>query len=320
MSNIGPISVFATNSGKVLAEKICALLSLPLGKAKIEKFNDGEINVKIEDSVRGDDVFIVTDIHGSADNLMEAIFLADAARMSSAGRVTFIITKFGQDRSDRKDEPRKPIGVKLVIKMLECALPNRVIVLDIHSEQSMAIFTTPVCDHLFGSAIAIRYLPDILKQESFVVGAPDQGGVPRARKYARLLGQEEIVFFSKERVSAGEVKNGSIRILGDVLGKIVLLVDDMIDTGGTVIADAEAAKRAGATKVYVFATHAIFSKDAIERIMRSEIDRVFVTDSIYHDPEKLEAGKITILSSAPLLADAIRRTHDNQSLTGLIPS
>ena len=163
-------------------------------------------------------------------------------------------------------------------------------------------------------------MPDILKQESFVVGAPDQGGVPRARKYARLLGQEEIVFFSKERVSAGEVKNGSIRILGDVLGKIVLLVDDMIDTGGTVIADAEAAKRAGATKVYVFATHAIFSKDAIERIMRSEIDRVFVTDSIYHDPEKLEAGKITILSSAPLLADAIRRTHDNQSLTGLIPS
>ena len=326
-NSYGPIRIFGTNSGKALAEKICPLLSLTLGQAHIGRFNDGEVEVKINENVRGFDVFIVADIHGQADNLMEAILLADAARLSSAGRVTYVISKFGYDRSDRKDAPRKPIGVKIAIKMLEIAHPDRVIVLDIHAEQSMALFDETVHDHLFGSPIATEYLAGLLRGEQFVVASPDRGGVPRAEKYATLLKKlgvaehDDIVVFSKRRPAAGEVQNGSVKILGDVANKAVVFVDDMIDTGGTMIEDAKAARAAGAKAIYVFATHGIFSKNAMERIKESLITRVFVTDSIEQDPKKLRAagGKVAVLSAAALLADAIRRTHEGESLSKLIP-
>lgn len=317
----GPKKVFATNSSRVLAEKICKLLSIPLGKARVGQFNDGEIDVQILENVRGNDVYIVADTHGAGKNLLEAVHLADAARGSSAGRITFVITRFGYDRADRKDAPRKPIGARIAIKTLEIARPDRFILLDIHAEQTLAGIDSAVHDHLYGSVVAVPHLKQLLAKKPFVIASPDRGGGPRAEKYAHLLGKDDFVFFSKSRQGAGEIKKGSIKILGSVRGKVVVFVDDIIDTGGTIIADATAAKKAGAKEVYVFATHGLFSKDAFKNIMRSPIKAVFVTDSIYHDPRMLrkKCPKITVLSVADLLADAIRRTHDGESLTALIP-
>lgn len=320
-NHYGAIKVFATNSAKSLASKICSHLSISLGNARVGRFNDGEIDVQILENVRGADVYIVADTHGPADNLFEAVLLGDAARLSSAARVTFVISRFGYDRSDRKDAPRKPIGARIAIKTLEIARPDRVIALDIHAEQTLACFDATVHDHLYGSPVAVPRLKHLLEGHDFAIASPDRGGGPRAQKYAHLLGREDFVFFSKSREGSGKIKEGSIKILGSVKGKIVVFVDDIIDTGGTIINDAVAAKAAGASKIYVFATHGLFSKDAFAKIMRSPISKVFVTDSVYHDPAKLKkkCPKVEVLSVAELLATAIRRTNDGESLTELIP-
>jgi ribose-phosphate pyrophosphokinase len=316
-----PIKIFANAAARHLAEKICDRLSTSLGEAQVGRFNDGEPDVKILENVRKRDVFIISDIHGPTENLLQAVLLADAARMSSAGRVTLVFSKFGGDRGDRKDEPRKPILVKTYIHMIQTAHPDRAIVLDIHSEQSLAIFDPIVVDHLFGSPIACDHFRKFLKDTEFVVASADRGGVVRAEKYARLLGHKDVVVFSKRRKAPGEVDRESIKILGDVEGRAVVFIDDMLDTGGTLIADAGAAKAAGATKAYAFCTHGLFTKDAFALINASDLDQVFVTDSVYHDEVMLSQAcpKVKILSCAPLLADAIRRTHEGDSLSELIP-
>ncbi len=318
----GRKQVFATNAGKSLAEKVCSLLSIELGQARVGRFNDGEIDVQILQNIRGDDLFIIGDTSAPADNLMELVHLIDAARGSSAGRITAVIPYMGYARSDRKDQPRKAVGIRIAFGFLELVRPDRYILLDIHAEQSLACINNGIPDHLYGSAIGVPHIRSMLQNKTnFVVASPDRGGVPRALKYANLLGQDDVVIFSKERLRPGEIKKSSVRIIGEVAKKTVILVDDMIDSGGTVIADAEAAKKAGAKKVWMFATHGIFSRNALVRIEESAIDRVFVTDSVYHDPITLaeQTQKVEILSCASLLAQAIDRTHEGRSLSELIP-
>ncbi len=322
MSNYGRMKVFSTGAGQLLTEKICDRLSIDQGKARIGRFTDGEPDVQILENVRGDDVYIIAPTQPPAENFDEAILLAEAARLSSAAQVTYVIPYMGWARSDRKDGPRKPVGIQLAFKKLENAQPNRFIILDIHAEQSLSCIQHAVYDHLFGSAIALPELKRITYDCDFVVASPDKGGAARAEKYARLLGQNDFVIFSKSRPQAGQVDPASIKIIGEVSGKMVILVDDIIDSGGTIVADAEAAIAAGATHVYAFATHGLLSKDALERIRNSPINAVYITDTICHPPEKLAQfgeSRVQVLSADALLARAIRRTHDGESLSALIP-
>ena len=313
------IQLFATNAGNELAKRIATELNVPLGEARLARFKDGEVDVQILENVRGNDVFIVASTQPPAENLLEALHLAEAARLSSAGRVTLVIPYFGYSRSDRKDAPRKAIGARLAFKLLEIARPDRFILLDIHAEQTLATIDHAVSDHLYGSAVAVPFLTPLLSGKDFVIASPDRGGGARAIKYASLMGHEDFVFFSKQRAQAGEVKQDSIKIIGDIEGKLVLLVDDMIDSGGTIIADAKAAKDAGARAVWAFGTHGLFSAGAIEKIEGSALDKVFTTDSIHHDETMLaKSTKVEIISVAGLLAKAIQRTHDGESLSALI--
>jgi ribose-phosphate pyrophosphokinase len=319
-TGLGKIQVFANAAGKKLAEAVCMKLSIDPGQARVGRFKDGEVDVQILENVRGNDVYIIAPTQPPAENLFEAIALADAARLSSAGRVTIVLPYFGYGRADRKDAPRKPIGARIAFRMLEIARPNRFLILDIHAEQTLACIDSAVTDHLYGSAVAVPFLTPLLSGKDFVIASPDRGGGARAAKYASLLGHTDFVFFSKSRSKPGEVNEASIQIIGDVKDKLVVLVDDMIDSGGTILADAKAAKAAGAREIWAFGTHGLFSQDALEKIEKSVISRVFVTDSVYHDQKELEAktSKVEIISVAELLAEGIQRTHDGRSLSELI--
>ena len=315
-----PIKIFAGNASKVLAQETCGLLSTDLGKAKVVPFNDGEVNVQLLENVRGADVFIINSTHPPAENFLETAFLAEAAHDSSADRITLVPVYMGYNRQDRKDKPRTPISAHTMIDFLARRGANRVLLFDLHSEPTAAFFKPLlVVDHLFSSFVSIPYLRQTVP-EPFVVASPDKGGGHRAGVYAHLLDQRDFVIFSKHRPNSGEVEKRSIKIIGDVSGQHVLLVDDMIDTGGTIIADAEAAKKAGAKDIFVFATHALFSGEAVAKLDESPVTEIIVTNTIHHDPEKLATKrvKITVLSIAPLLAHAIRRIHKNESLSELI--
>lgn len=316
-----PFQIFATTSGTPLAERICASLGVKLGKAKVGRFNDGEINVQILENVRDHDVFIVASTEPPADNLVEALHLAEAARLSSAARVTYVIPYMGYGRSDRKDAPRKPVGARLAFKILEIAKTERFIMLDAHAEQTLVCLDYAVYDHLYGSAVAVPYLKKALKGKPFVIASPDKGGGPRTEKYAQLLNQTDYAFFAKSRSAPGEIKKDSVKVIGEVKGKIVVLVDDMIDTGGTMIADAAAALAEGATEVWAYATHGLFSNNGLAKLQASPISRIVITDTIYHDPKMLKevCPKLVVLSVAELLGEAIVRTHKGESLSNLIP-
>lgn len=311
--------VFANTAGKPLAEKICKLLSIPLGAATVDRFKDGEVNVRILENVRDNDVYIVAPTQVPYSNLIEAQHLCDAARMSSAKRVTYVIPYLGGARGDRKNESRMPIPVRLMLKTLEVAMPDRFMLFDVHAEQSLPIIENAVWDHLYGAYVLVRYLRPILNGTRFEVAAPDQGGGSRAGKYAELFGLNDFVSITKLRTAPGEIKEKSIKIGAPVKGKTILIVDDMIDSGGTIIKDAEALKKAGAQAVWVAATHGVFSSGAIEKIEQSPIDRVFVTDSFMHPPEDIaRSKKIEVVSCAELFAQAIRRTNQGESLSELI--
>ena len=317
INGVGQIKIFATNVGTDLAEKICQELGIVLGQARLNRFKDGEVDVQILENVRSNDVFIVAPTQPPAENLIEAIHLSEAARLSSAERVTLVIPYFGYARADRKDAPRKAIAARLAFKMLEIAHPDRFLMLDLHAEQTLASVDNAVTDHLYGSAVAVPYMKKLLEGKDFVVASPDRGGGGRAIKYASLLGHDDFVFFSKQRSGAGEIKEDATKIIGDVKGKLVVLVDDMIDSGGTIINDARAAKAEGASAVWAFATHGLFSAGALDKFRQSPLDRIFTTDSIYHDPEELAEGRVEVISVAPLLSQAIKRTHEGESLSAL---
>lgn len=324
MSNgYGTIKVFATNSGRTIASLICKKLSIPLGKARVKKFKDGEVDVQILENVRDHDVYIVVSLHPEADNFFEAIWLASAAKQSSAARVSYVITYMGYARADRKSAGRTPVGIRLAFEMLSVAKPDRMIILDIHAEQSLSLVPNAIVDHLFASIVLVPVLKESLQSNVFVVASPDKGGAVRAMAYAKFLGKDDFVILSKSRPKPGEVDEDSIMIIGEVKDRTVVFVDDMIDTGGSMIAGAKAVMKAGATGVVVCVTHALFSDHARKKFQECDaIQAVYVTDSVNSLlPETLQDySKINTVTVSGLLASAIRRTHDGQSLSELIIS
>ncbi len=317
----GGIKVFGGTRGQPLANEICKLLRINPGQRNLGRFADGEISLQIEENVRGHDVFIVNQASCPAEDLLETIFLARTAVMSSASRVTIVIAYLGYNRQERKDRSRVPISAKIVIEMLKTARADRALLLDLHSEATAAHFEPEmVHDHLYCSTVTVPYLKEILTNP-FVVASADAGGVPRARKYAQHLGTNDLVIFSKNRKKAGLVEADSVQIIGKVKNRDVVLIDDMIDSGGTLIADAQAAKKAGAKRIFACASHALFSK-GLEVFPSGLFNEIIITDSVGTPADKLVSSKvkITTCSVAPLLADAIIRLNQDKSMSDLILS
>ncbi len=309
---MGGIKIFSGNANKELVEKICKELGRPLGTCDVSQFSDGEINVNISETVRGMDVFIVQPTSTPVnDNLMETLILIDAVKRASAGRVNAVLPYYGYARQDRKTKAREPITAKLVANLLTTAGADRVISMDLHAAQIQGYFDIPV-DHLSGVPILADYFKDIVDEETVVV-SPDLGGVTRARAFANLL-DLPIAIIEKRRPKANvaEVMN----IIGDIDGKNVILIDDIIDTAGTITKAASVLKNFGAKKVYGCATHGVLSGPAIERIRDSELEKFIITDTIPLSPEK-QTDKIEVVSVAPLFAEAIKRIHDNESVSKL---
>jgi ribose-phosphate pyrophosphokinase len=307
------MKIFSGNSNRALAEEICRYLKVPLGDAFLGRFSDGEIQFQILENVRGADVFVIQSTCPPVDsNLMELLIMLDAFRRASAQRITAVIPYFGYARQDRKDKPRVPISAKLVADLLTTAGASRVLTMDLHAGQIQGFFSIPV-DHLFAAPVLVEYfrkkaLPDL------VVVSPDAGGVERARAYAKRLNAElAIIDKRRERANVAEV----LHIIGEVQGRTALIVDDMIDTAGTLTEVAQALLEGGAREVYACCTHAVFSGPAIERIERAPLKEVVVTNTIPLSPRGREVSKITCLSVAPLLGEAIRSIHEETSVSRL---
>lgn len=311
------LHVMGGTSNPDLTQAICKHLSIEQTDVTVGRFNDGEVKVQLNENVRGGDVFIVNATNPPAENIIELMLLGSTARYSSAERVTLVIPYLGYNRQDRKDRPRVPVSAKVAIQMLELSQAHRALLVDLHSEPTAAHFNM-VTDHIYASYNVIDYLAGLLGK-NFVVAGPDATAGVRARKYASHLGQADVVIFDKKRTKPGEVEEESIKIIGDVNGRDVLFIDDMIDTGGTLIADAKAAKAAGARNIYAYAPHAIFSR-GVSGFTSELFTEIIVTDTIAQKPDVLAGAgaRITVRSIAPLLAKAINRIHHGESLTQLI--
>lgn len=307
------IRVFGGTSNPDLARGIAAYLELSLGAIDVFRFADGEIGVRIEESVRGEDVFIVQPTCPPAsETLMELLVIIDAVRRASAARITAVIPYFGYARQDRKMKPREPISAKLVANLLTTAGADRVLTLDLHAGQLWGFFDIPL-DHLPGRMILGDYFRR-LSLENVVVVSPDIGGVKRAREFAEYL-RAPLAIIDKRRDRPNQVAE-VVHVIGKVYRRTAILVDDIIDTGGTLALGAEALLRRGVREVYACCTHAILSPLAAARILRSPIRQLIVTDSIPVPPEK-RTEKITVISVAGLLGEAIRRVHADQSVSEL---
>lgn len=318
MSDPMKMKVFSGTISKPMAEQICETLDMQLGNALVDRFDDGEVKVQIRENVRGAHVFIVNSTQPPAENLEDMTLLVDAAKRSSAGSITLVIPYLGYNRQDRKDRPRAPISAKVLANKISAMRVDRLLLFELHSEVTAGFFDDAIAvDHLYGSLITVPFLKTHLDLNNLVVASTDAGGVPRARAYAKLLGIKKVVVFDKVRGDGGAVDRDSIMIIGDVKDQNLLFVDDMIDTSGTLIADVDAATKAGAQRIFAVATHGVFSKNAIERLKESPIERVIVTDSFYHSQERLAplAGKLTVLPCAPTLGKAMRRIHEGRSLS-----
>ncbi len=310
MLDKGQIKLFSGNAHRKLAEAICKELNVPCGNCEVGKFSDGEIFVNIAETVRGCDVFIIQPTSSPVnDNLMEALILIDALKRASAGRINAVIPYYGYARQDRKTKAREPITAKLVANLLTEAGTDRVISMDLHAGQIQGYFDIPV-DHLSGIPILAEYFKDMIDEDTVVV-SPDIGGVVRARNFASIL-DLPIAIIEKRRPKANvsEVMN----VIGDIKDKNVILVDDIVDTAGTITKAAEVLKNIGAKHVYACATHAVLSGPAIERIDNSVIEKFIVTDTIPLSDEK-KIDKIEVVSVAPIFAEAIRRIHLDESVS-----
>ena len=307
------LKIFALNSNKPLAQKIADAVGVPLGKTSVDRFSDGEIRINIEESIRDCDIFIVQSTSAPVnDNLMELLIMIDALRRASAHTINAVIPYYGYARQDRKARSREPITAKLVADMLEKAGCDRVIALDLHAAQIQGFFDIPV-DHLMGAPLLADYFMTQGVDKDAVVVSPDHGGVTRARKLAEFL-KAPIAIIDKRRPKANvaEIMN----IIGSVEGKKCILVDDMIDTAGTITLAAQALMDAGATEVYASATHPVLSGPAIERIEKSPIKELVVTDSI-NLPKEKRIDKLVQISVGPLIGDAIMRIHENKPVSPL---
>ena len=299
--------VFSGTATKYLAEKICQSLGSPLGELVITKFSDGEFSVSYEESIRGRDIFLVQSTFPNSDNLMELLLMIDAAKRASARTINAVIPYFGWARQDRKDKPRVSIGAKLVADLLSVAGVDRVITMDLHADQIQGFFDVPV-DHLYASNVILPYLKN-LNLEDLVVASPDVGGSKRANTYAKFLGCP-LVLCNKTRARANVV--ASMQIIGDVEGKNVVIVDDMVDTAGTITKAADIMKAAGAKTIRACASHCVMSGPASERVQASALEEIVFTDSI---PYTQRCAKVKQLSVADLFAETIRRVINNESIS-----
>lgn len=302
--------VFSGTANQELSRQIAKYLGIPLSEASIKRFSDGEISIQIGESVRGKDVFIIQSTCAPTDtNLMELLILTDAIKRSSASTVTAVIPYFGYARQDRKAAPRVPITAKLVANMIETAGIDRVVTMDLHAGQIQGFFDIPV-DNLYGTITFINYLKN-KHLSNPIVASPDVGGVARARSLAKQLNLDlAIIDKRREKANESEVMN----VIGDVNGKDVILIDDMVDTAGTLIKAAAAFKERGATSVTAFCTHPVLSGPAYERIAAGAIDELVVTDTI---PLKEQNEHIKVISVAPLFAEVIRRVYHDESVNNL---
>ncbi len=302
--------IFSGTANPEFAKKISKYLSLPLSECAIKTFSDGEISVQIGESVRGKDVFVIQPTCAPANsNLMELLILTDALKRSSANSITAVVPYFGYARQDRKAAPRVPISAKLVANMMQTAGIDRVVTMDLHAGQIQGFFDVPV-DNLYGSRIFLDYLKE-KNVKNPIIASPDVGGVARARSFAKKLSLD-LVIVDKRREEAN--KSEVMNIIGDVAGKDVILIDDMIDTAGTIVKAAGAFKEQGAKSVSAFCTHAVLSGPAYERIESGALDGLVVTDTI---PLKQESDRIKVISVAPLFGEVIRRVYHDESVNSL---
>lgn len=306
--NTKNIAIFAGSASLELAGKIADALGINLGDMQVEHFADGEFSVYYKDSIRGKDVFLVQSTYPSSDNIMELLLMVDAAKRASAHYIAAVIPYFGWARQDRKDKPRVSIGAKLMADLLSTAGVTRVITMDLHADQIQGFFNVPV-DHLYASMVFIDYLRQTSDLERTVIATPDVGGAKRANSYAKFLGVP-MVICHKSRAKANEV--AEMTIIGDVTGKDVILVDDIVDTAGTICKAADLMIQNGARSVRAVASHAVLSDPATERINASALKEMIFTDSI---PLRKHSDKIHIVSVANIFAEAINRVINHESIS-----
>ncbi len=306
------LRIFTGNSNIELIEKISETLDIPIGKSVVKSFSDGEINVEINESVRGMDVFVIQSICAPVNNnLMELLILIDALKRASARRITAVLPYYGYARQDRKVSPRAPISAKLVADLITTAGASRILAVDLHAGQIQGFFNIPV-DHLFAAPVLLDYLKHL--KNDIVIVSPDAGGVERARAYAKRL-DASLAIIDKRRDSpnVSQVMN----IIGDVSGMVSVLVDDMVDTGGTLVRGANALMEKGAKAVFACCTHPVLSGQAVRILMESPIKEMIVTDTIPLTKEARACPKIKVFSISSLLAEAIRRIYEDESVSSL---
>ncbi len=307
------VKVFTGNSNPGLTKEICERMNIPVGNAIVTRFSDGEINVQIMDNVRGSDVFVVQPTSNPVNrHLMELLIMIDALKRASAARITAVLPYYGYSRQDRKAQPRVPISAKLVADLITAAGANRVLTIDLHAGQIQGFFNIPV-DNLFAAPVLLEYLRG-KKFNNLTLVSPDAGGVERTRAFAKRLDASlAIIDKRREKANVAQV----MHIIGDVKGHDCLLLDDMVDTAGTLTEGVAALKNAGAGTIMAACSHAVLSGPAIQRINDSALSEVIVTNTISLDSKQKECKKLTVLSVAPLIAEAMTRIHEETSLSSL---
>ncbi len=298
---------FACTQSSVLGEKIAKAYGVEMGKVIFSRYSDGEFQPSFEESIRGTRIFIIGSTHPGPENLMEMLLMIDGAKRASARHITAVMPYFGWARQDRKDKPRVPIAAKLVAKMLETAGATRIITMDLHADQIQGFFEKPV-DHLFASTLFLPYLQD-LGLENLTIASPDMGGSKRAYAYSKALDSDVVVCY-KQRAKANIISH--MELIGDVQGKNVVLVDDMVDTAGTLTKAADLMIERGAISVRAIATHGLLSGNAYEKIEKSKLTELIITDSI---PLEIKSDKVKVLSCADLFADVMHKVHNNNSIS-----
>ena len=308
MSDLEKVAkIFPCTQSKDLAQSIADHYGIALGSVNRLEFSDGEFQLSFEESIRGSRVFLIGSTHPTTDNLMELLLMCDAAKRSSARHITAVMPYFGWARQDRKDKPRVPIAAKMVAKMLESAGATRIITMDLHADQIQGFFEKPV-DHLFASTIFLPYLRN-LNLDNLTIASPDMGGSKRAYAYSKYL-ESDVVICYKQRAKANVISH--MELIGDVTGKNVVLVDDMVDTAGTLTRAAQLMMERGALSVRAVCTHPVLSGNAYERVENSMLEELIVSDSI---PLRQKSEKIKVISSAELFADVMKAVHYNKSIS-----
>lgn len=307
------MKVFAGNSNPALSESICEILEIPLGRSLAGRFSDGEIRVEIGENVRGADVFVIqTGAAPVNDNLMELLVMIDACKRASARRITAVMPYYCYARQDRKAKPRVPITARLIADLITRVGADRIVTMDLHAGQIQGFFNVPV-DNLYASPILLPFIKEHF-DKNLVIVSPDAGGVPRARAYAKLL-KSELAMIDKRRSDPNKAE--AMNIIGEVDGKTAVILDDMVDTAGTLVEATKTLLEKGAKAVYACVTHAVLSGPAVERICNSPLEKLIVTDTLPLREEVIKCGKITCVSAGRLFAQAIRSIHNEDSISTL---